>query len=289
MAGSYGAGQVAALVHSGYMKTFNQAVGISAGACDIGYALAGEDQVLTGSSIYYEECAKKDFLDMGRIKQIMNVGWLANIMSNDAKKKLDTKAVEANPTEFYVQATNVTDPEKQKAEFIDAKAKGVIPSIHASMALPWFYRKSVEIDGQQFQDGALIDSFPLEEVIKRFNPTDILVLPQVPFETMVGIEKQTALFRNKALSSLGRFLPNKASLESGSVALFLKFARGRENFRKALDTIQQETGVNIGLMYPPDGGLIPITNESGVVKAGILASAKRACEDLGERMNFQLK
>ncbi len=293
MAGSYGAGQVAALVHSGYMKTFKQAVGISAGACDIAYALAGKEQVLTGSSIYYEECATDEFLvtdpvklakNPGRIKQLMNVGYLASNVFDQGKKKLDTEAVRKNPTEFYVQATNITNPKDQKAEFINAKDKGIVQSVHASMALPWFYRKSVEIDGQKFQDGAVLDSFPLEEVIEKFKPTDILVLPQVPFENMIGVEKEAKLTRVMA-----RFIPNMASLNIGSATLLKKFIKSRDSQLEALKFIQEQTGVKIGIMYPPDGGMLPITHDSETVRAGVLAAAKKACEDLGEEMNFNLK
>ena len=293
MAGGYGAGQVAALVHAGYMKTFKDAVGISAGACDIAYALAGEEQVLLGSSIYYEECAEDEFLvtdpaklakNPGRLKQLMNVGFLASKVFSAGKKKLDIEAVEKNPTEFYVQATNVTDPKDQKAEFLNAKEKGIIDSVHASMALPWFYRKSVEIDGQKFQDGALMESFPIEEIIKKFNPTDILVLPQTPFENMIGVEKEARLTRIFA-----RFIPNMASMNIGSATLAKKFIQSRESQRSALEYIQKQTGVNIGIMYPPDCGILPITNDPQTIKASVLAAAKRACEDLGEVMNFKLK
>ena len=292
MAGSYGAGQVADLVHSGYMKTFKQAVGISAGACDVAYALGGKEQVLTGSSIYYEECATDEFLmtdpkklakNPGRLKQLMNVGYLADVFGN-SKKKLDIKAIQKNPTEFYVQATNITNPNKQKSEFINAKEKGVVQAVHASMALPWLYRKSVEIDGQKFQDGALLESFPLEEVIEKFKPTDILVLPQIPFEDMIGVEKEAKLSR-----VIAKFIPNMASINIGSATLAKKFIQSRESHRKALEYIQKQTGINIGIMYPPDGGMIPITNEPAIVKASMLAAAKRACEDLGEKMNFKLK
>lgn len=293
MKGAYGAGQVAALVHSGYMKTFDQAVGISAGACDIGYALAGEEQVLLGSSIYYEDCSKDEFLmaslnklvkNPSRIKQIMNVGYLADDVFLKGPKKLNTEAINNNPTEFYVQATNITNPDKQKSELINAKDEGIIKCIHASMALPWVYRKHVEIGGQKYQDGALMESFPLEEVIKRFNPTDILVLPQTPFEILSGVEKDAKLPR-----FISRFIPNMASLNVGSATLLKKFAQSREDFRKALIQIEKETNVKIGIMYPPVSALDTTINDPEIVKASVLAAAKKACEDLGEPMNFNLK
>ncbi|TRZ64753.1 hypothetical protein D4R20_02255 [bacterium] len=296
MAGSYGAGQVSSLVHSGYMKTFNQAVGISAGACDIAYALAGKEQVLLGSSIYYEDCTKDEFLvnpitdtmklvkNPGRLKQIMNVGYLSDVVFDHGPKKLDIDAIQQSSTEFYVQATDITNPKEQKSELINAKEKGIIKSIHASMALPWVYRKSVEIDGKQYQDGALLESFPLEEVIKKFKPTDVLVLPQVPFENIVGVEEEA-----KKLSSIAKYIPNMASLNIGSATLLKKFIQSRGNQREALEYIQEQTGVNVGIMYPPNCGMMPITNDPETVKASVLAAAKRTCEDLGEEMNFKLK
>lgn len=282
MAGCQGGGQVAALVHTEYMKVFKQAVGVSAGACDIAYAMGGREQVLLGNSMYYEECATLEFLNLKRVRQVMNVGVLSDVMEGAGPKRLDTESITAHPAEFYVQATNVATGE---SEFIDAKHndKGIVEAVHASMALPWFYRKSVRINGQDYVDGAF-ESFPIEEVIKRFNPTHVLVLPQVPFENMVGVEKEAKMSR--ALASL---IPRKGSLNIGSMALAEKFIKSREGFRKGLEHIQEETGVKIGIMYPPNSGISPITNEPQIIKASIWASAKKACEDLGEKMNFELK
>ncbi len=297
MAGSYGMGQLSALSHAGYMEgTFKQAVGISAGACDLTYALAGKDQSLIGASCYYEECTEDRFLvidpvklikDPKRIKQVMDVSYMSEIMEGvvkDGSKKLDLEAVQKNSTEFYIQATDVTDSKNPQAEFLNAKEKGVIECVHASMALPWFYRKSIEIDGKQYQDGAILESFPIEEIIKKFNPTDILVLPQVPFDNMVGVEKDAKFSR-----MLARFIPNRASLKTGSATLLKKFIQSKEGQREALSFIQEQTGVKIGIMYPPDGGMLPITNDGPTVKAGVLAAAKKTCEELGEKMNFKLK
>lgn len=297
MAGSYGMGQLSALAHAGYMKdTFKQAIGISAGACDLTYALAGKDQSLIGASCYYEECTEDRFLvidpaklikDPKRLKQVMDVSYMSEIMRGEVKdgsKKLDIEAIQNNPTEFYVQATNITDTKNPQAEFLNAKEEGIVDSVRASMALPWFYRKSVEIDGKKYQDGALLEAFPLEEVIKKFNPTDILVLPQVPFDTMVGVEKDAKFSR-----MLARFIPNRASLKTGSATLLKKFIQSKESQREALEFIQEQTGVNIGIMYPPDGGMLPITNDGPTVRAGVLAAAKKTCEELGEEMNFELK
>ena len=101
---------------------------------------------------------------------------------------------------------------------------------------------------------------------------------------MIGVEKEARLTRIFA-----RFIPNMASMNIGSATLAKKFIQSRESQRSALEYIQKQTGVNIGIMYPPDCGILPITNDPQTIKASVLAAAKRACEDLGEVMNFKLK
>ena len=99
---------------------------------------------------------------------------------------------------------------------------------------------------------------------------------------MAGV-KTEARFWN----GIASMIPTKGSLNSGSLALAQKFLKSREGFRKGLQHIQQQTGVRIGIMYPPNEGLIAISNEPGEVKAAVLAAAKSACQDLGEKMDIK--
>lgn len=292
MACCYGGGQMATLVHTGYMDTVDVAVGISGGACDIGFGLTGEKGVLKGCEIYYKQCATKKFLDFKRVRRIMNVGFLKDVFNGNEgnENALDVERVKGSKTEFFVQATNADTlkPELLDAKKIDDKdgIKGVVRAIYASMALPWFYRQKVEIDGKQYVDGAF-ESFPIENIVKRFKEshgiTDILVLPQVPYEKMTGVEKEA-----KTANKIARFLPNKGSLETGSLTLATKMIKSRNNFLRALKYIQEKNGVHIGIAYPPDGSVIPIENDPKTVKAAIFSAAKKMCEQLGEKMDFEL-
>ncbi len=266
MAGCYGAGQVCSLCHSGYLKVFQTAVGVSAGACDVAYFLAGKRQVLIGTSIFYEECTKEKFLSLSHPRKIMDIDYLVKTFTF-GKKKLDTKAIIKNPTDFYVQ---VVDTQTGENILVNAKQERnlILTSIHASMAVPFFYGKKVLLGSKEYKDGTFATPFPIKEVVKKFKPTDILVLPQTPYKNEHGSEKY-----NETLLNI----------------LVEKFTKGREGFLKGLKYIKKQKKVNIGIMYPPDCGIVAFTRDAKLIKRAVRLSAEKACEDLGEPMNFKIK
>jgi len=183
MQGPYGAGQVIALGRMGFRDKFDTVVGISAGAADAAYFLSANEesdkQTLLGTSLYYKELATKKFLNFLRLKQIMNVGYAVGLMK-EGEKALDTDAIIKGHSEFYVQATNSTTKEPELINGKTAK-QGVVQAIEASMALPWVYGKEIEVDDGKYVDGAF-EPVPIQKVIERFNPTDVLILPNMSYD-----------------------------------------------------------------------------------------------------------
>jgi predicted patatin/cPLA2 family phospholipase len=297
--GPYGAGQVLALNRLGLNKKFDVAVGISAGACDLAYMLAGDEKddyrnTFEGASIYNEECCDTEFLitdpkylvrHPGRIRRVMNVEVARDVMAGKrGNKRLNIENIQDNPTKFYVMATKVeigaNGKEKGIPELIDAKNSdaGVVESVHASMALPWVYGQRVQINQKNYIDGALTP-LSLEEMIRKFRKeegiTDVLILPQAPFRTMAELDEEVESGKGKA-----GLIPG--SLDISSAALLRKFLQSATGLKRDLQYAQKEFGVNIGVLFPPDEGLDITTQDPNQIKAAMLSAAKDACEVFGE-------
>ena len=267
MKGPYSAGQALGLNEMGLNQVFDTAVGISAGAGTVSYFTAGLEQSRIGTSLFYENCTSKDFINFKRIHQIMNVQTIADAIK-EGDKALDQEAVRKSRTEVYYGVTRASDG---KSELINAKTAtpSMTEALKASMALPIVYGESVEVNGEHYIDGAF-DPMPVETLIEKFKPTDILVLPNIPFDNIENFELN---FSEKLIT---KFVPRVGSL--GAVE---KFLRIKEEIRKSLEYIQSQTGVRIGIMWPPDSDLGNVTTDPTQIEAAIIESARSVIKQFG--------
>lgn len=172
MRGAYGAGVAIALHRLGLADCFDVVIGISTGAAIASYFLAGEEQTLLGTAIYYQECLN-NFISFRRWP-VVDIDYIERVM-RAGPKKLDVAAVIRHRSQFFV---GVTDWTAGKGSFIDVKKARPEPllAIKASMAITALYRKPVAVNGQSFTDGSTSMSFPTKEVAERFDPTHMLVV-----------------------------------------------------------------------------------------------------------------
>jgi predicted patatin/cPLA2 family phospholipase len=268
MRGPYGAGQVVALRKMGFGESFDTVVGISAGAPNAAYFLAGDEQVMLGSSIYYEDCTDQEFLNFRRLHKIMDVRHAVAAFLG-GKKKLDVDAIQKSRSALYIQATN---NDTNEATLIDAKHNnaGIVEAVHASMALPILYREAVPIDGQEFVDGGF-EPVPVEEVIDKFNPTDIIVLPNLPFNGASNFN-----FAD------GRHMLAQMLPRVGSLSFLEKVLKQKKELREAFGKMRKEKNVNVGVMWPPEAGLTQVSSDPKEIKAAIMAAARSTCAEFGE-------
>lgn len=260
MRGSYGSGQVVALRKLGLTDHFDTVVGISAGACDAAYFLAGDQQVLLGASIYYEECTTSEFINFKHINRVLNVEVVSDVMRR-GPKALDVAAIKNSRPNFYVQVTKTGTNE---SVLINAKTatEGTIEAIRASMAFPLLYGKTVHIDGGEYVDGAF-EPLPIEKVIQQFKPTDILILPNRSF-TNTDVHEL----------SKGEYLLSKIMPKRGLLGLLGKMLKSKEKLRRAFQDIKSATDINIAVLWPPDSGLTSLSNtESDEIKTAIIEAA----------------
>jgi hypothetical protein len=118
----------------------------------------------------------------------------------------------------------------------------------------------------QYIDGAF-SSIPIDELIEKFHPTDILVLPNVPFQRVED------------------FVPASDWVEklprAGSIGTIRKFLQVSSELRKMLDFFQKEKGVNIGMLWPPDRGLGTLKNDPDIVQLGVYDTIRDTVRQCG--------
>lgn len=273
MKGPYGAGQaLLGLPAVGLDKVFDTVVGISAGAATAAYFVGGAGQAPKGASIFYEECTEGEFIKLRRVHQVMNIDVVTDAMSR-GEKAVDQRTVLDSETEFYVGVTGKKDGQ---CALINAKTakSGMITAVGASMAVPLLYRKAIEVNGVEYIDGAF-DPMPVEKIIEQLNPTDILILPNTPFDRMDAFELSPGQYLFAELAH------RTGSL--GSIGSIEKFIRVKEEIRKSLEYIQQQKKVNIGILWPPDSNLSNLTIDPGKVETAVLESARGVIKEFGAK------
>jgi predicted patatin/cPLA2 family phospholipase len=105
MRGVISAGAVTALEHLGLAQCFDAVYGVSAGAFDAAYMLAG--QAAMGTSIYFEDLPAARFLSARRMLAARPAIALDEVIDEiiARRKPLDVAAVEDARPEFHVLAT----------------------------------------------------------------------------------------------------------------------------------------------------------------------------------------
>ena len=270
MKGASGAGQaLIGLPAVGLDTVFDTVVGISAGAPTAAYFIGGREQSAKGASIFYEECTEGEFINTSvkRLPRIMDIDVVTEAMSH-GEKALEKQKVLDSRTDFFVVATGKKDG---RGELIDAKTAqpGMMNAIAASMAVPIAYKKAIEVNGKEYVDGTF-SPVPLEEIVKKFNPTDILVLPQVPFNRTDAFELN---FGEKIVAEFAHRFDSLNTVE--------KFLRIKEEIRKSMEYIQKQKGVHIGVLWPPDSALNPLTTDPDQVEAAVMESARGVIRTFG--------
>lgn len=275
MRGPYSAAQVIALNEMGLDATkFDTVVGISAGAGTSSYYMAGKEQTYKGTAIFYDECTSKDFLNLMRVRHVMDATVVGKTM-REGDKALDQEAIMASPTEFYVA---VTRQENKQAELIDVKTAkpGMVSALEASMNVPLLRAPGIEVNGVSYIDGGF-DPLPLKEVINKFQPTDILVLPNVPFDRLETFKP------SKAEMFLSSNFAEKALPYSGMPGTVLKFLKIAQELRNLLESFKREQNVNVGILWPPDRGLSNQAAEHDTIKGGVYETVRDTFRQLGEK------
>jgi len=267
---AYSAGQIMGLSAMGLTADkVDTVVGASGGAVVATAYVGGSEQTRRTALMMAGPMSTEDFINpsMERFRSgtVINLGLLADAMNEPGGEyALDEKTIRKSDTELWYTVTLPTEgSENPEVEFLNAKdLPQMTDGIKASMSLhPKLTGPATAISGVEYRDGA-INPLPIEELIKKFSPTDVLVLPQLPYEYINDVKPSAGEHAGSALAKLAGF----NAVAKGLVS--------KREFRLALEQIQKIDDVNIGVLWPPDSGLSTIATDGDALMAGIIASYK---------------
>lgn len=261
-------GQLMALDDMGYGTLPDVVIGSSGASGPAVFQVAGQSRV--AASLFMNECTTEEFLKKSPVPKL-DTGVIAREMRS-GPKALDQEAVRRSKREVYAIVSNART---RKAEFIDFKTAkpDMITACEASSAIP-FFREPVEIEGNQYYDGAF-SQVPLEEIIERFKPTHLLIHPNVAFNYLANFHydalEKAIVWTTVRMGSVG------------SMGAVEEYFRKKERVRELFDQIGKLHGVKIGVLWPPEEGLGNLTNDPDIMKTAILESYRKTVSDFGEQ------
>ncbi len=172
MRGVFGGGRAMALERFGLSQVFDTVIGVSTGAPIAAYFLASQSSL--GTSIYYDECSGSKFVSFLRGKA--DTEYLSRVFRGEiGLKGLDEDAVRKSRSALYIGVTSARTGIGTLMPARDARPD-VTELIRASISLPGVSGQPIRLGNDSFLDGGGAYPFPIWEALRRFSPTDVLVL-----------------------------------------------------------------------------------------------------------------
>lgn len=199
-------------------------------------------------------------------------------MENCIRGTLNANTIINQRGEFWV---GVTNPDDGVGYFLDAKkaVPDIIYALKASMAVPGLYDRKVRVNNKDWVDGTIGFPCPIKEVIKKFNPTDILLITNcgksdnIPIKLRIinriyslRLHKYPSVFRKATLSWYERFLDD-------------------------IHHIQDiKNDVNIGIIWSEFGdGIYALSTDKNKLKAAVIKSVRNTLIAFGKpKIHFEL-
>lgn len=259
--GAYGSGACVALHGLGLGDVFDVVVGISTGGWIAGYFLAGEEQIRLGASIYYEDFSGDRFISYRNPWSVMS-RYAIFFATREGKKRLDVDAILRSRSELFVAVTD----KKGSGLLIDAKkaTPDLYAALDASSANPLAYPWPYPLNGAHLWDGGLALPFPIREVCEMFEPTDVLVVPNMPWPP----SPYASMMKERVFCELFlRHIPKHIRQ--------LVYTRKRY-FVEGLEYIATRKDINIDILWSPDCGVESLTRDPRKLFAAAQGSAEKA-------------
>jgi predicted patatin/cPLA2 family phospholipase len=174
MTGVRGAGALTALQELGLTHAFDSIYGTSAGFANACYFLTGDMRV--GASTYYEDLTSKEFLNLERVWDVVNIDYLLEVLRT--KKPIDYSLLSESKTKLYARLWNTLENKTGYKLVNGMTPAGIESVVHAAVSLPYLNPGSIEIEGAEYKDAGYRD-IEAESVLNDMldsDATDILVL-----------------------------------------------------------------------------------------------------------------
>jgi predicted acylesterase/phospholipase RssA len=271
----YTAGQVLGLNEIGLTADkVDVVIGASSGSVVASAYVAGPEQTRKSVAMFRGPLSSSDFINASfkRLVQgnVIDLQFAKGLM-NTGDFAFDEDAIKQAPTELYYAVTeNSPESGYSQVEFLDSKKlPSLTEGIVASMSIPGVTGPVPEIQGETYYDGAF-NPLPIFDILEKFpDVTDIMILPQMPFQPMDDIKPSSV---EKGMASLA----GAASLD-----LFEKMLLSRKELRTVLGKITETSHVNIGIMWPPAGELSTTNIDGDLATAAVLESARDTIAQFG--------
>lgn len=222
MTGIRGAGALTALQEMGLGKAFDSIYGTSAGFANCCFFLASDMRI--GTSIYYEELCTKNFINLKRVWDIVDVDYVLKVMKDI--KKLPYDKLSNNPTKLYARLFNLISRSTEYKLINGLPAEEIESVMHAAISLPYLDPGSVDIQNIQYKDANSaekeLEFRALAEEIQKSDSTDILIIYNYPeqYEYM----RNAGIFDSENLYQIVPYSENKISRVSNDPKKLIKAA-----------------------------------------------------------------
>ena len=247
------------------------AVGSSSGDNVATRFVGGREQLLRGIAMFKGPLSDEQFIGP-RWGNVINLEYLKQL-EDEGEYALDEDRIRKAHCKLW---TIVTEPmkgdEEPRARILDKKTirPGISTGSVATMSIPQVTGDIPEIDGEKLYDGGFA-AFPLKEVIEKVkseNPgkkVKMLIFTQASFEAMDDIKPAPLeVVGQKVMRSIAGPVSGMGSLKSA--ATIRQLAKGlvlKENLRKTLKAVEEETGADIGVEWAPPSevGMVSIDSD----------------------------
>lgn len=248
-------GQIRALQEEGFGDVFRNMIGISSGAAVAAYfATNNRDQILRSWDLVYKCIPNYVHHGITNIGRIFDTPGIEEELRGGAYAP-DLNSILESPHGLYFGVIV-----RKTGEFVLLRSgKDIFSKVRASMTIPWISRGKAIIDGVEYLDGGFYP-IPLDEIIKEFNPTDILILSN---KTQGQLDEQDAL--GKMLGIYIKKYPRD---------IRMKIARSHNQLANLSKWVDR--GVNVGVLFPPETGIHGLTKNHEALRNAINVSYEDA-------------
>ncbi|NQW02445.1 MAG: patatin family protein [Acidobacteria bacterium] len=184
MRGVVSAGMVSALSDLGYADMFDAVYGSSAGAISGAYFLAG--QAARGTTVYYEDINRREFIDFRRIllgRPVLNLEFLFDEVAQ-RRKPLDARRVLQSETPLRIMATDVETASPVPLADFETSAD-LLSALRASSTMPVLAGGPFTHRGRRYLDASLSEPVPVPQA-EADGYSHLLVLLTRPTEERPG-------------------------------------------------------------------------------------------------------
>ena len=174
MRGCYTMGALEALDEIVGPTAFDLVVGTSSGAMNASYFLAGRTG--RGRIIYRDYLTNGRFVNLKRFWKIVDIDYLSDIIRGRVgDHPLDVDGLRSARADLIIGLSEARTASPVFVSAQDLTDEELFEALRGTAALPGIYNRKVELRGERFVDGALIESLPVLRAL-AFGCSKVVVL-----------------------------------------------------------------------------------------------------------------